>query len=305
MSPIRNTRGAESACYINPLALSKIAQIDLISRTVVEGFVHGLHRSPHLGYSTDFAEHRAYNPGDDIRKIDWKLFGRSDRLYVKKYRGETNTNCYIFMDVSRSMGYGSGAVTKLEYGRYLAASLAYLMTLQVDAVGFVTIDEKVCDFIPPRHRRGHLPMILRRIERLELGGGTGLLRPLSDLAQSISRRGLVVLISDLYDDPADVVKGLRHFRFTGQDVILFHLMDDYELEFPFEAPAQFTDLETNQEIHVVPQALRAEYLKALQEHLQDYKKECSSDRIDYALIRTSQPLDFALYSYLLRRSKHK
>lgn len=305
MNPFGTTGRSALTRFIDPEALTKIARIELLARTVVEGFVHGLHQSPQLGFSADFAEHRAYNPGDDIRKIDWKLFGRSDRLYIKKYRSETNTNCYILLDVSRSMGYGSGRITKLEYAQYLAASLAYLITHQLDAVGFVTMDEKIRDYIPPRHRRGHLPLLLRHIEKLELGGGTGLLKPLTDLAQSISQRGIVILISDLYDDPANVMKGLRSFRFTGQDVILFQIMDPHELDFPFQGPALFTDLETNQEIHVVPETLKAEYLKGLQEHLQTYKRECSSDRIDYTLFRTSQPLDFALYSYLTRRSKHK
>jgi uncharacterized protein (DUF58 family) len=278
--------------------------MELLARTVVEGFLMGLHTSLHLGFSLDFAEYRPYYPGDDIRRIDWKAFGRSDRLYVKRYRGETTTSCYIMLDISPSMSYGSGKITKLEYGQYLAASLAYLVAMQLDAVGYVTLDQKLVEYIPAKSRRGHLHLILSTIERAKTGSATRLEKPLHDLADLVYKRGLIVLISDLCDEPETVLNGLKHFRFNGHDVIVFHVLDDYEVKFPFDKAALFTDMETGAEMHVQPEMLRAEYTAAMQKHIDLYSRECVNANIDYVLLRTSVPLDFALYSYLVRRSKH-
>lgn len=305
MNSISNKPLASGLRFIDPSVLTKISSLELLARTVVEGFMIGPHPSLHLGISLDFAEYRPYYPGDDIRRIDWKAFGRSDRLYVKKYRGETNTSCYILLDISPSMSYRSKQLTKLEYGQYLAASLAYLIALQLDALGYVTLDQKVVDYIPARSRRGHLHLILSAIEKVKSGSQTRLEKPLHDLADLIYKRGLMILISDLYDDPEPVLNGLKHFRFNGQDVIVFHILDDHEITFPFDKAALFTDLETGQEMHIQPEMLRTEYTQTIREHIERYRRECVNANIDYALLSTSTPLDFALYSYLIRRSKHK
>jgi len=289
--------------FLTPEIISKISSLELLARTVVEGFISGLHRSPYLGFSIDFAEYRQYMPGDDIRYLDWKLFARTDRFYIKKFEGDTNTACFILLDASASMGYTSGKITKLEYGSYLAASLAYLANRQQDGVGFISFDEKVIDYIPAKTRPGHLSTILHAIEKTKLGKQTSIAGALHSAAEIISKRSIVVLITDLYEEPDAVLNGLKHLGFRGNDVILFHLLDEYELSFPFDQPVRLEDPETKEEIHVVPEYLREEYLKVINEHIQRYKDECAGHRIDYCMLNTSKPLDFALYSYLSMRAK--
>ena len=289
--------------FIDPGVLTRIASLELVARTVVEGFVAGLHRSPHLGFSVNFAEYRPYRPGDDIRKIDWKVFGRMDRFYVKEYEGETNTSIHVILDCSQSMDYGSGGIKKLEYAQFLAASLSYFAFKQRDSVGFVSFDERVREFVPARGSIGHLNTVLHTIERTSATQKSRFLEPLVSVAERVRRRGIIVLISDLYDEPQLVMDGLRHLALRGHDVIVFHVLDPSEIHFNFEESAQFVDLETRAEMHVVPDFLRQEYQRIIKGQIAFFEKECQKDRMDYALLETSQPLDHALFAYLLRREQ--
>jgi len=295
--------GPQATRFIDPSALAKISSLELIARTVVEGFISGLHRSPHLGFSVNFAEYRPYRPGDDIRKIDWKVYGRLDRLFVKEYEGETNTSIHLILDCSRSMAYGSRGILKLEYGQFLAASLAYFAFKQRDSVGFVSFDEQVKEFVPARGSVGHLNAVLHAIERTKTGDKSNFIKPLVSAAERVRRKGIAILISDLYDETKNVIDGLRHFAFRGNDVIVFHLLDPTEIGFDFDESAQFVDLETRAEMHVIPDYIRQEYRRIIKDQTAFFEKECQKDRIDYALVNISQPLDQALFTYLLRREQ--
>jgi uncharacterized protein (DUF58 family) len=288
--------------FLDPAVLARLGTIELKARTVVEGFLTGLHRSPYKGFSVEFAEYRQYMPGDDLSTIDWKVYARSDRYYVKKFEEETNLNCYLLLDISASMGYG-GRVTKIAYASMLAASLAYLMNRQRDAVGLTTFDDSIVSMLRPSARPGHLRSILLTLDRMALGHKTDVSKPLHLLADGIAKRGMVVLISDLLDDPASVVDGLRHFRFRGTDVIVFHIMDPDELTFPFERASRFRDLERGDELMAVPSVVRDDYMSALNSALEVYKRDLGTGGIDYRLINTSEPLEFALMSYLSTRGR--
>ncbi len=289
--------------FIDPQTLTRIASLELIARTVVDGFISGLHRSPHLGFSVNFAEYRSYRPGDDIRKIDWKVYGRTDRFYVKEFEGETNTGIHLILDCSRSMDYGSHGITKLEYGQFLAASLGYFAFKQRDAVGFISYDDDVRDYIPARGSVGHWNTILHTIDKVRAGKKTNFVTPLIRAAERIRRRGIVVVISDLYDEPANVLDGLRHLAFRGNDVIVFQILDPTEINFDFPDASQFVDMETGAEMHVIPDYIRKEYRRLIRKQAADYEKECRKDRMDYSFIDTSQPLDRALFDYLVRREQ--
>jgi len=289
--------------FIDPQTLTRIASLELIARTVVEGFISGLHRSPHLGFSVNFAEYSPYRPGDDIRRIDWKVYGRTDRFFIKEYEGETNTSIHMILDCSRSMSYGSQGIPKLEYGQYLAACLGYFAFKQRDSVGFVSYDEDVLNYVPARGSIGHLNTVLHAIEESRPGEKTDFLKPLVQVSERLRRRGIVVVISDLYDDPVNVMNGLRHLAYRGNDVIVFQLLDPAELRFDFADSAQFVDMETRSEMHVIPDYIRQEYRKVLSKQIAEYEKECNKDRIDFLMIDTSQPLDKALFSYLVRREQ--
>ncbi len=289
--------------FIDPKTLTRIASLELVARMVVDGFVSGLHRSPHLGFSVNFAEYRAYRPGDDIRKIDWKVYGRTDRFFIKEYEGETNTGLHLILDCSRSMAYGSWGIRKLEYGQFLAASLGYFAFRQRDAVGFISYDEEIIDYVPARGSIGHLNTVLHAIERAHPGEKTDFVKPLVSVSSRLRRRGIVVVISDLYDEPANVMDGLRHLASRGNDVIVFQILDPNELRFDFPNAAQFVDMETRAEMHVIPDYVRAGYRQVLNRQIAEYEKECLKDRMDFLLIDTSQPLDSALFSYLVRREQ--
>jgi uncharacterized protein (DUF58 family) len=288
--------------FLAPEILAKINSLELVARSVVEGFISGLHRSPHLGFSTDFAEHRQYMPGDDVRHLDWKLLARTDRLYIKKYQADTNTQITILIDASASMNYGSGEVTKMRYAQFLAASLAYLGVRQHDSVGLDAFNEAIVEHVPPLSKTGHLRTILGVIERLQPDKATQLSEQLHRVADRLKRRGVVVLISDLYDDPESLLQGLQHLRFRGNEVIVFHLMDKQELEFDFEDAVVLEDSESEEQLHVIPDALRDEYLRAIQAHINVLREGATLNRIDYELLKTSEPLDVALASYLNRRA---
>lgn len=288
--------------FLAPEILARINSLELIARAVVEGFISGLHRSPYLGFSTDFAEHRQYMPGDDLRHLDWKLLARTDRLYIKKYQGDTNAQVHLLVDASASMGYGSGVVTKLQYAQYLASSLAFLAVRQHDSIGLVAFNEDVVDHVPPRSRTGHLRTVLGSIEQLVPGRGTALAAQLHRTAELLTRRGIIVLISDLYDEPKLVMEGLEHLRFRGNDVVVFQVLDRQELDFDFNEPIVLEDSETEEQMHVMPDELRDEYLRLIRLHVDALREGAARNRIDYELLRTSEPLDAALFSYLARRS---
>ena len=289
--------------FIDPKVLIKIQNLELVARTVVEGFVQGLHRSPYTGFSVDFASYRAYMPGDEIRRIDWNVFARSDRLYIKLYEGETNTRVLVMLDISGSMNYGSAGIKKIDYARILAACLTYFAHHQRDGVGLLTFDTKIRTHVPSSRRRGQLLTILSEIDRIQPSEQTEFRKPLRFLAEYLTRRGMIVLITDLYDEPDNIIAGLKALRAKGNDIIVFHIMDNFELTFPFEEMAQFEDLETKRKLHVIPEYLRKQYLVILNEHMERIRKELSGTRIDYCLMDTSKPLDHGLFTYLAARSK--
>jgi uncharacterized protein (DUF58 family) len=289
--------------FLDPAIIASLGSLELKARTIVEGFLSGLHRSPYKGFSVEFAEYRQYMPGDDLSTIDWKVYARSDRFYVKKYEEETNLECRIALDVSASMGFRSGALSKFDYSLYLAAALAYLMSRQRDAVGLLTFDERIVSLLPPSARPGHLRSLLVSLQRLTLGEKTNVSKPLHQLAEALSRRGLVVLISDLLDEPEQIVEGLKHFRFQGHEVAVFHVLDSHELTFPFERTSRFTDLETGDEIMAAPGIVRTGYLQQINALMELYRRELRLAGIDYTVLDSSQPLDFALMSYLATRGR--
>jgi uncharacterized protein (DUF58 family) len=291
--------------FLDPAVIARLGTLELKARTIVEGFLSGLHRSPFKGFSVEFAEYRQYLPGDDLSSIDWKVYARSDRYYVKKFEEETNLDCYILLDVSASMGYArAGGASKFQYAQMLAASLAYLMNRQRDAVALTAFDDAIVTMLPPGARPGHLRSLLVTLDRLQLGQKTDVSKPLHVLADGISKRGMVVLISDLLDEPERVVDGLKHFRFRGTDVVVFHVMDPDELTFPFERASRFRDMEAGDELMAVPAIVRETYLAELHRALDTYKRELGSTGIDYKLLNTSEPLEFALMSYLSNRSRY-
>lgn len=289
--------------FIDPKVLSGLSNLALVARTVVEGFISGLHRSPYHGFSLDFAEYRAYTAGDDIRSVDWKVYARSDKFFVKKYEGETNTQLYILLDCSRSMAFSSQEVGKLDYGRYLAASLAYLARRQKDAVGLITFDSKVLGITPARTRRGHYQTLLHHLEASAQGEQTDIKAAVSEMSNFTRKRCLVVLISDLYANPGDVGRALRSLHSRGNDIVLFHLLDPAELEPPFTAVSTLEDMETRAHRAYDP-ASRQAYLQALKSHISDLRDECSSMYVDYALLNTDRPLDEALRHYLTARARN-
>jgi uncharacterized protein (DUF58 family) len=289
--------------FLDPAVVARLGTLELKARTVVEGFLTGLHRSPFKGFSVEFAEYRQYMPGDDISAIDWKVFARSDRHYVKKFEEETNLNCHVMLDVSGSMSYGSRGITKFEYGQCLAASLAYLMNRQRDASGLTAFDDRIVTMLPASARPGHLHAMLVTLDRLEIGRHTNVSKPMHQLAESLNKRGMVVLISDLLDDPDRVIRGLKHFRFSGTDVIVFHVLDPDELTFPFERTTRFEDLESGDEVMAVPAVVRTHYIKAIQDLVEGYKRELGAAAIDYHLLTTDRPLELALLAYLSTRGR--
>lgn len=286
--------------FLDPKVLAAIGNLELLARTVVDGFLHGLHRSARLGLSLEFAQHRQYMPGDDIRKIDWRVYGRTDRYYVKEYEAETNATVTLLLDVSASMAYASGGgVSKLDYGRFLAASLAWFSARQRDRIGLVTFADDIAEWIPPSTR--HLQAILHRLDRLDPGGRGSLAAPLSRVAERLTRRGIVVLISDFYEEPDRVRDAVGLLRAGGSDVLAFHLLDPAELSFPFEAAATFEDLESGDRVPVVPEDLRDRYRDLVRGHLAALSGQMAASRVDYEMVDTTQPLDFALHAYLARR----
>ena len=290
--------------FLDPRTLASLSSMEMRARIVVEGFVSGLHKSPYRGFGVEFVEYRQYTPGDDIRHVDWKAVARSDRYYVKEYEDETNLQCVILLDRSASMGYGgqkNSALDKLEYGSYLAASLAYLILRQGDGVGLVTFDQAVHDYLPPSSKNTQWHAIHCNLDGLRADEGTDMGKPLHELAESMPRRGLVILISDLIDDVEQMMNALMHFRFKGHEVLVFHIVDREELTFPFSETARFDDPETGERITVAPSAIREDYLAAVEEFMESIRTGCAKIQVDYERMETDRPLDFALFSYLSRR----
>ncbi len=287
--------------FIDPRVLAKIDSLELLARTVVEGFINGLHRSPNLGASMDFAEHRAYMPGDDLRRIDWRLFGRSDRYFVKEFEADTNTNLLLLLDVSASMGFGGAGIAKLQYAKYLAACLGYFSSRQRDRVGLVTFANSIVDYVPAAAK--HLPIVLQTIARAAASGQGSIDTALRQIAEHARRRQIVVIISDLYDEPERVVRAVARLRNRGNDLIVLQVLDPAELDLPFEDAANFEDMETGEAIPVVPSLLRDQYRSLMQEHTATLARLMRAERIDYALFNTAQPLDHALFAYLADRQR--
>jgi uncharacterized protein (DUF58 family) len=292
---------AAGARFLDPQVLARIENLELLARTVVEGFINGLHRSALLGHSVDFAEHRPYMPGDDVRRIDWRLYARSDRFYVKEFEADSNANFLVLLDRSRSMQFSSHAVSKLDYGRYLAACLVHFAHRQRDRVGLVSFDSDVVDFVPPSAK--HREAVLHALDRLEAGGRGELARPLLATAEASRRRGIFVLVSDLYEDPDVALRAVRHLAQRGSDVIVFQVLDPAELRFPDDASANYEDLETGERMPVVPDHVREEYRALVAEHVAALARRFGENRIDFHAIETTTPLDHALLHYLLRRQR--
>lgn len=289
--------------YLNPEVVSRLSSIELKARLVVEGFIVGLHRSPYHGFSVEFAEHRQYMPGDDFKHIDWKVYGKSDRFFIKQFEEETNLKGYILLDASNSMGYKSNGITKLEYGSYLAASLSYLMLRQQDAPGLLVYDEEIRSYIPPKGARSHINPILRQLNNTLPSSKTDASVAFHELAERVKRRGLIIVISDLLDDPEKVLLGLKHFRHRQHEVIVFQILDPYERNFAYKSEARFRDMETGKELLTDPWQIRGDYISRLDEYLGWISKSCRDSHIDYHLLDTSVPFDRALFGYLAKRSK--
>ena len=295
-----SVHGADTQ-FLDPVVLSRIGNLELLARTVVDGFLQGLHRSPHLGMSLDFAEHREYMPGDDIRRIDWRLFARTDRFYVKLFEAETAANFMVVLDVSKSMSFGTHAVTKLDYARYLGAALSYFSQKQRDRVGLATFDHEIVEYVPPSTR--HLQLVLHTLARAEAGRPGVLRDPLMLLGDNLNHRGIILLLSDFYEEPDKVIDSVRHLRARGHDVIVFHLLDPAELEFTFDSAASFRDLESDTMIPIVPDELADEYRALIGQHTKELERLFTESRIDYTVLDTSKPLDHALFRYLSSREK--
>ncbi len=289
---------------MTPNFISELSNMELRARLIVEGFMVGMHRSPYHGFSVEFAEHRQYFPGDDISNIDWKVYGRSDRLYIKQYEEETNLKAYILIDASKSMGFKRrGAVSKLEYAAYLAAGLTYLMMKQQDATGLAIYDETVRKFFEPHLTYSYMKLLLTELSNLEPNSKTSTATALSALAERIKRRGLIIVISDFLDDSKSVVTALKHFRHRKNEVIAFHVLDDSEIDLDFPGDSVFADLETGERISTQAPALKSAYKKRVESFIHDLKSRCFENDIDYALLSTSTPFDKGLTAYLMRRKK--
>lgn len=279
----------------------RIKNLQLRAQTVVEGFFAGIHRSPYHGFSVEFSEYRQYTPGDDLRYLDWRLFGRSDRYFVKRFEDETNLLCYLLVDSSRSMGFASGDYSKFEYARTLAATIAYFLNLQRDAVGLVAFDESVVDFLPPRHRPGHLRRLMGILQQEPRGRATNLAQPLEQIAQIVRKRGLVVLISDLLADVEPLRQKLGYLRTRGHDVVVLRVLDPAEQDFSFASPSMFVDIESGRRIYVDPESAKEAYLKRFQEHASQITRVCRDLEIDYMNCATDRPLELALFDLLRSR----
>jgi uncharacterized protein (DUF58 family) len=288
--------------YLEPELLQKIGDLEMVAREVVEGLRVGSHRSPLKGFSTEFAHHRQYVPGDAIRHIDWRVYARTDRYYTKLYEAETNFDCYILLDVSSSMTYGSGKVSKLEYAKFLAASLAYLVLKQRDSVGLSIFDSELRTYLPPRSAMGVILQIDKLLRDIRPTPKSAIAKQLNDIALMIKRRSVVILISDLLAETDDILAGLDHLRFSGHNVNVLHTLDPYELEFPFKGTWRFEGLEQEEPLTTQPERIREDYLANMNAYLERLRTGCAASMMDYMTIDTSRPLDAVLSEFFFNRS---
>jgi len=316
--------------YLDPLVISKLSNLELKAKFVVEGFISGLHQSPFHGFSVEFTEHRQYMPGDDLKYLDWKVLGRTDKYFIKQFEDETNLRLYLILDSSKSMSFCSARIpdsparklkglfskktksqekkdtdglTKLEYATYLAASLALLSHFQKDAGGLVVYDEFIKTYIPPRATNQNLKEILVRLSDIVPSGKTNTASSLNDLAERIRKRGLVIIFSDLFDNQDEIIKALKHFRYNKNEVLVFHILDPYEIYFAIDSPVVFRDMETHKELLTQPLSVVNYYSEAMQSFIEKYKKSFLADNIDYVLLSTETTFDVALFKYLNKRKK--
>ncbi len=289
--------------YLDPQVISKLKGLDLIARMVVEGFLVGLHKSPYHGFSVEFAEHREYRPGDELRYMDWKVLGRTDRYYVKVFEEETNLKAYLVVDRSGSMGFGSKGISKLEYVKYLTSALSFLLLGQKDAVGLLLFSKGLDTFISPSARKNHLTILLKELEHLKPGGETSLSTVLYELADKIKRRGLIIIFSDLFDNYESIVKSLKIFRHKKNEVLVFHTLDRAELSLPYKRDMLLRDMETNERITIDPKSIQKDYRRKIESLIHAYKRDFRNASIDYQLLITDTPYDTALLSYLAKRKK--
>jgi len=292
-----------SGHILTPDIISRLNNLSLKARFVVEGFIVGLHKSPYHGFSVEFSEHRAYGAGDEIRHVDWKLWGKTDRFFIKQFEEETNLKSYLLVDQSLSMTYKSKKMTKLEYAQILAASLGYLMLKQQDAVGLTLFDDRIRVNIPARSKRSHLNIILSKMQNIIAGPETTIAPVLHKTAEAIKKRGLIILISDLFDDPDKVLSGLQHFRYKGHEVIVFHVLDPQEITLDFTQRTRFRDMESGEEIVTDPWHIQSDYQKSMEQFCDYIKSNCRQKNIDYVQLSTDLPLDMALSEYLIKRKR--
>jgi uncharacterized protein (DUF58 family) len=293
----------DAANFLDPSVLAGIDNLELRARVAVEGFLSGLHRSPHRGFSVEFNDYRQYQRGDDLRHVDWKLYARSEKFYIKQYEDETNTRCMLALDTSASMAYGSKGLSKLDYAISVASALAYFIMRQRDAVGLLTYDDKLRDFLPARARQPHLMQLLRVLSQVQPGQQTDAAKPLGDLAATLTKKSLVLLISDLLQGEEATLATLRNLRAMGHDVIVLHVMDDSELHFNFDESSEFIDSETGEAFITTPASVREAYLDNVNRFLDDCKKQCQRAGVDYCLLNTSEPIDAALAAFLSKRAR--
>jgi len=289
--------------YLDPAGLARLGNMELVSRQVVDGFLTGRHRSPYHGFSVEYLDHRAYSPGDDMRTMDWKMLARSDKYYVKLFEDETNLRAYILLDCSESMGFRSGEISKLDYGAFLAASLSYLLIRQNDAVGTLLFDSDIRTYVPPRAHPSQFRRVLETLEGLQPGGETSIGSILNRAAERTKRRGLIILISDLIDNEAEIAHGLQRFRHSQHEVVVFHVMDDAELTFPYDRLTRFKDMEGAGRVVTNPKNLRKRYLERIREFQARLRADCLERKVDYNLVKTTEPYDKFLSAYLDKRSR--
>jgi len=308
--PVQNPEHAASkatphrrANMIDPAALMRIKNMEMRAKVIVQGFFNGLHRSPYHGFSVEFSEYRQYTPGDDPRYLDWRLYARSDRYYIKRFEDETNLRCYLLLDTSRSMGFGSIGYTKDDYAKTTAATIAYFLSLQRDAVGLITFDERIREHVPARFRSGHLHRLMMTLEKSLTGTATRLEPPIEQIASTVTKRGLIVLISDLLAPIDSFETQLGYLRSRGHEVVLLRILDPAEVEFRFDSPSMFEDLESGRHLYVDPDAVRDSYLAKFSEHADRIRRACASFGVDYYELKTDQPLENALFDLLHARMR--
>jgi len=288
--------------FLTPSVLAGIDGLELIAKTVVDGFVAGLHRSPDFGFSQEFAEYRAYNPGDDLRHVDWNVYARSERMFLKRYRGETNSLLTILLDASNSMQFGSHNVNKMDYARYFAASIFYLaIHFQRDAAGLLTFDDEIRNYIRPSTRQGQLHRLLAGLEHAEARARTDFAKPMRYFQEFLKRRGIVLIVSDFWEAPESIVKTIEPLRFHGNEVVLFHVLDPKDVRPDLKGPSLLTDIETGEELEVTPDYAKKEYRQKIDAHLTDLKTRAQAAGMGYCLLMTDRPLDAALREYLSLR----